>query len=472
MAQVKRFTLVGALSAGTDVFVAGAGLFRQGVLDIAVADASALAAVRAAAPQAVESGPLDNVTTPPPTPHGDPYPEYLKYSELVDSIAGGSDQIAQTLKSSYVPQGLGRIAGHRLVGLGDSITAADSYLRYLAALSSGRIRFAHNSGVGGDQITQMLARFDTDVTPYAPTMVSVMAGTNDYTFGATDTQFRAGVRSFVSKVRSIGAVPLLFTSPPCNVLADPDRAKIPRNNVWMAEYAARNGVLLVDAYAVLADSAQNFGKYQTGLVNADGIHPNAAGHWALAQAAWAVLSPLLPARPIVTATAADPTNLVINGLLKDGDGDGWADSWGQNWGTDSGTWTYSIVNDAQVPGGTMQRVSFTAASGRVQRNQAVTTGFAEGDTMRLTALVTTTATTAAGINVGCNGASGNIANPAQVIDRPMTRGLIDLTFVVPAGTTTLDVTLDGYTVGSNVTSTVDFGAVTLRNETALGLLAP
>jgi len=368
--------------------------------------------------------------------------------------------------NNAAPMSLARRTGARWVALGDSITAADSYLRYTVTLGGGKVRLVRNAGVGGDQIDQMVARFDTDVTPYAPTMVSVMGGTNDYTFGTTDAQFRSRVQSFVAKVRSIGAVPLLFTSPPCNVLAASDRAKIPRNNVWMADYAAREGILLVDAYAALADTA-GYGMYRADLVNGDGIHPNEAGHFAVAQATAAVLNPIMPPLTQLAATNADPTNLLSNGQMVDGNGDGWGDDWGQVWGLDAGTWTYSIVTDAAVPGGQMQRTTLTTATGHVSRNQDVTGGYSAGDVLRLTALVTTTAGTY--VDIAMEAIAGSSTFAKQTISQPVTRGLADVTFAIPTGTTTLRVTFSPGAKTAGITGTVDVGAITLRNLTVLGI---
>jgi len=373
---------------------------------------------------------------------------------------------APALRAAYVPSTLARPAAGRWVALGDSITAADAYLRFAVALAGGRLRAVHNAGVGGDQINQMLARFDTDVTPYAPTMVSLMGGTNDYTFGCTDADFRARVQSFVTKTRSIGAVPLLFTSPPCNVLADPDRAKIPRNNAWMADYASREGITLIDAYSVLVDPAQSYGKYLSSLVNVDGIHPNDDGHYAVAQLLVNAINTLLPAKQPFAVTTADPTNLLTNGLMKDTNADGQAESWGQNWGPDAGTWTFSIVNDAAVPGGTMQRTGLNAATGKVQLYQDVSSGFVAGDVLRFSGLIT--------VGTGMSGAitlsSSGTALGSRTFARPFTRGLIDYTFTVPTpAPAALRVELATTALAAGTTGTVDYGALTLRNLTALGV---
>jgi lysophospholipase L1-like esterase len=364
-------------------------------------------------------------------------------------------------------------AGHTLVALGDSIAYAsdapaeskfyDSYSLYTQLLTGGKVRFIRNAGVGGNKSADMLARFDTDVTPYAPTMVSVLAGTNDFTFGVTDATFRANIKAIVAKIRAIGAVPLLYTSPPVSGLGDADKQRIYRNNAWMAAYAAQQGIVCVDAFAVWVDPASN-GNWQAALTRDGGTHPNEAGHAALGQATANALNPLLAPLPAATsAFAADPLNLITNGLfLTDSSG------WGQNWGPDSGTITPAVATDSAVPGGHVLRFTLASALGRYQLRQFVTTGFSAGDVLQLTAIASTTATVKASIAIWWTGPGGN---PTQAWVRPVSHGLLSLDgLVVPSGTTSIEVTIlaGSYDGSTPATGTCDFGAITLRNKTANG----
>src|SRR5438445_13834359 len=66
---------------------------------------------------------------------------------------------------------------------GDSITAQHLHSNYFEAFCYARypgLKFAfRNSGVGGDTIPKVLARFDWDVAAWKPTVVSVELGMND-----------------------------------------------------------------------------------------------------------------------------------------------------------------------------------------------------------------------------------------------------------------------------------------------------
>lgn len=104
MAIVNRFSFPGAVSAGSDVFVAGVGLFKAGVFDVLASDTSALAAVRAilAPIGAVETPNVNTTAAPAPTQTYDPYPVYLRAQDLIESIDGGTDGVALRLKAAFV----------------------------------------------------------------------------------------------------------------------------------------------------------------------------------------------------------------------------------------------------------------------------------------------------------------------------------------------------------------------------------
>tara|TARA_R110002096_G_scaffold159193_1_gene324918 strand:- start:139 stop:2367 length:2229 start_codon:yes stop_codon:yes gene_type:complete len=77
-----------------------------------------------------------------------------------------------------------------------------------------------NKGVGGDTATQLLARFDADVTPNNPDYVLINVGTNDCTSPPSGTFFPTAVEAFsaqitelIGKCQAIGAKPILYGVP-------------------------------------------------------------------------------------------------------------------------------------------------------------------------------------------------------------------------------------------------------------------
>src|SRR5262245_30213209 len=110
-------------------------------------------------------------------------------------------------------------SGDTWVMVGDSITAQHLHSNYFEAFCFARypqltFRF-RNSGVGGDTVPKVLARFDWDVAAWKPTVVSVELGMNDQ--GAYKVeQFIANMGQLSERIKSIQARPVFLTSSPIN----------------------------------------------------------------------------------------------------------------------------------------------------------------------------------------------------------------------------------------------------------------
>src|SRR5690242_20703271 len=109
--------------------------------------------------------------------------------------------------------------GDTWVMAGDSITAQHLHSNYFEAFCFARypkltFRF-RNSGVGGDTVPRVLARFDYDVAAWKPTVVSVELGMNDQG-GFKVEQFIANMRQLSERIKSVHARPVLFTASPIN----------------------------------------------------------------------------------------------------------------------------------------------------------------------------------------------------------------------------------------------------------------
>src|SRR5207253_11467762 len=109
--------------------------------------------------------------------------------------------------------------GDTWVMAGDSITAQHLHSNYFEAFCYARypqmtFRF-RNSGVGGDTIPKVLARFDWDVAAWKPTVVSVELGMNDKG-GFTVEKYIANMKELTEKIRSLKARPVFFTASPIN----------------------------------------------------------------------------------------------------------------------------------------------------------------------------------------------------------------------------------------------------------------
>jgi len=106
------------------------------------------------------------------------------------------------------------------VMVGDSITAQHLHSNYFEAFCYARLgsqKFCfRNSGVGGDTIPRVLARFDWDVACWKPTVVSVELGMND-AGGFKTEQYMANMVKLVDRIRKAGARPVLFAPSPVNI---------------------------------------------------------------------------------------------------------------------------------------------------------------------------------------------------------------------------------------------------------------
>jgi lysophospholipase L1-like esterase len=175
---------------------------------------------------------------------------------------------------------LGKRQAPRVVALGDSITAGglggsgtssslqtwgQSYAALVGVLYGNLIRMVHNAGVPGNTSAQMIARFATDVTPFAPDIVLILAGTNDLstTSGITLAQSQANIQALVQMTLAIGAIPILQTIPPryygstIGVSNFQDRMRF---NQWIKAYAINNGFPFVAHHDTLVDPVT--GEYQ------------------------------------------------------------------------------------------------------------------------------------------------------------------------------------------------------------------
>lgn len=144
-----------------------------------------------------------------------------------------------------------------------------------------------NTAISGWRVVQLLDDFDRRVATWRPHVVTLMIGTNDCTTEGVvpiiePAEFAASVAEFVTRVRELGAIPVLFTQPAIDTANSPERARIAEFAQAVRDVAAAQDVILVDQFTRFAEfGAQRPGGIPWGLLN-DPFHPNAAGHAALA----------------------------------------------------------------------------------------------------------------------------------------------------------------------------------------------
>lgn len=178
---------------------------------------------------------------------------------------------------------------------GDSIThglvhtqGGRSYPEHLHELIRGELERVRdvvlNTAISGNRIVDLLDDWDRRVAAWNPDVVTLMIGTNDASDGGpreviSAADYADSLREFVSRVRALGAVPVLQTPPAIDVRNAPERARIAEFAEAVRQVAARDDVILVDQYARFAELGA--GSVPWGLMN-DPFHPNTTGHAALA----------------------------------------------------------------------------------------------------------------------------------------------------------------------------------------------
>lgn len=193
---------------------------------------------------------------------------------LLTLSACGSDSPESTSPGGNSPKPPVATPGP-VVFIGDSITAGWNFppdSEYV------------NAGVSGEWSQLMLARFDDEVLSLNPSVVHILAGTNDvriYTNPSLDA-----VISMAESAAARGACVIIGTIPP-NVVwgvgVDAERGNVNIDN-WNADLkdlAAERGYRLADYHPLLAlpDGSLDWTYF------VDGIHPNDLGHDKMLEAA-------------------------------------------------------------------------------------------------------------------------------------------------------------------------------------------
>jgi lysophospholipase L1-like esterase len=170
---------------------------------------------------------------------------------------------------------------NRVVFMGDSIT--DGWGETTGGFFTGKPYV--NRGISGQTTPQMLIRFRADVVALKPKVVVILAGTNDIAGNTGPTSLEAIEDNLMSmadlaKINGIRAV-LASVTPAFDYPWRPGMQpaeKISALNVWIKDYATKNGLVYLDYYSAMVDERRGL---KTGLT-ADGVHPNKAGYEVMA----------------------------------------------------------------------------------------------------------------------------------------------------------------------------------------------
>ncbi|MHB0964513.1 MAG: SGNH/GDSL hydrolase family protein [Gemmatimonadaceae bacterium] len=183
----------------------------------------------------------------------------------------------------------------RVVFYGNSIT--DSWARHFAAMFPGKPYIGR--GISGQTTPQMLVRFHQDVVALHPTVVVILAGTNDIA-GNTGPSTQAMIEDNLSAMTEIAKahgirVVLSSVLPvydyPWKRGLDP-APTIMALNAWMKQYAAAAGATYLDYHAAMVDGRGGL----PDSLSSDGVHPNEAGYRLMAPLAERAIAAALAGR--------------------------------------------------------------------------------------------------------------------------------------------------------------------------------
>lgn len=175
-----------------------------------------------------------------------------------------------------------------VVCLGDSIThgfnAPAPYSTALQASLGGRARVVEK-GVNGAALSTFAARLATDVLSFSPTYCVVQGGVNDLMADASATAIIATLTALYSSLVANGIRPIVSTLAPWAGYASYTLARESVResvNGWIR----RQPFDLVDLDTVLGDGSLR--PHVRAAFDSDGLHPNAAGQSAIADAVFSV----------------------------------------------------------------------------------------------------------------------------------------------------------------------------------------
>jgi lysophospholipase L1-like esterase len=168
---------------------------------------------------------------------------------------------------------------NRVVFVGDSIT---DYWK-LADYFPGKPYI--NRGIDGQTTSQMLVRFRQDVIDLHPSVLVVLAGTNDVA-GVTGPMRNQDIEANYASMAELARlhhIRVVFSTllPVNNYMEDAKesfalrpRERILALNAWIKDYCTKNRLVYLDYFSAVVDDK---GMLKRDLSD-DGLHPNASGY--------------------------------------------------------------------------------------------------------------------------------------------------------------------------------------------------
>ena len=161
--------------------------------------------------------------------------------------------------------------------MGNSIT--DAWIRISPEFFKGKPYF--DRGISGQTTPQMLIRFRPDVIKLRPSVVVILAGTNDIAgnTGPSSLEMIEDNLASMAELAKFHHIKVIL----CSVLPAYDypwrpgvkpAEKIVTLNQWIKKYAEKNNLYYLDYYSSMVDERKGMKQEYT----VDGVHPNKLGY--------------------------------------------------------------------------------------------------------------------------------------------------------------------------------------------------
>lgn len=369
----------------------------------------------------------------------------------------------------------------------------DYYFYWLNGLLKGALRIVNAAGAHGQTSTDMLARFDTDVLAFnSAKLVIIRTGYNDFNRGAlTAEQTLANVVAMILKAKQAGKIVVVVDCLPWLTAAtDTARLNAVRYNRLLNEYCLSNNIRIARLSTATTDFTNALVHYPlANMTVADGIHPSVKSDRILATLIYNTLSGIVPV--IDTLASSKQDNFTADPLSKQLLPNAfWAATGGTVTAPVTGTapsgWTVSKSAGATVAASAPARadglgydlqmeVIAASASDYGQAISAnITTGFAVGDTLRLSCELSVSNLSGSNLkgvliyiynNGGptqyCYASIPQAALTAELITADYTTTIVSTDWVVPAGVTTLVIYIKTISLAAGTAVTVKVGRMSL-----------
>ncbi len=215
-----------------------------------------------------------------------------------ESIVRGADrdQLERYAEDNSQLRGAGAVE-NRVVFFGDSITDGWPLNQYFPD------KPYVNRGISGQITSQMLARMQADVIALQPSVVVILAGTNDLARGVPFDTIKNNLRMIASLASAHGITPVFSSVLPVSdhhKQNDPNYARSalrpPRDilslNRWIRDFCTERGLIYLDYHSKMIDAE---GQLRAELAE-DGLHPNEQGYKVMGSLAQAAIGTAIQSR--------------------------------------------------------------------------------------------------------------------------------------------------------------------------------